>query len=107
MDFTGYLNSIAEWFNSGIYNFATEAVAYLMTQLFILWLKSQLFMLEFAWGVAKSILQGLNVSSLLSSAWGMLPAEVAKAAAFFRIPDAVNLLLTAGTARFVLGFLPF
>lgn len=102
-----FLQSIADWFSTGIYDFFTELAAYFITNMMIWYWKSKLSGLEFAWGVAQSILSTLNIGSTIQSYWAMLPGEVASGAAFFRVPEAISLMLTALATRFVLNFLPF
>ncbi|MBS1157774.1 MAG: hypothetical protein H6R15_193 [Proteobacteria bacterium] len=102
-----FLSFIAEWINSTIYTFVTDAITYLFSTFFILWLKVQLFGLEFAWDIAKGVMQTIGANTALHNAWGMLPSDVAAAANFFKVPDSINLLITAGVTRLVLSFLPF
>lgn len=101
-----FLDFIAEWFNVTIYEFVTNAVAYLFSTLMLLWLKVQLASLEFAWDVAKGVISNLGINSMLQTAWGAIPSEARSTAQFFRLLESLNLLLTAGVTRFVLSFIP-
>lgn len=101
-----FLQSISDFFTQGIYDFFKDALAVLMVKAMVLWFKMQLAGLEFAWGIGSSIIQNLNLSSHINSAFSGLPAQAMSAVSFFRFPEAVNMLLTAGATRFVLNFIP-
>lgn len=106
MDLLDFIKWLADWFNDGIYGWFEQAVAWAFTELFILWLQIKLWALKFAWGVANNLLTNLGVSATIASAWGALPSDLMQTALFFRVPDALNLLLAAGVTRFVLSFVP-
>lgn len=101
-----FLQSISDFFTTGIYTFFEEAATYLLTTMLIGWIKIKIYSLEFAWGVASSILQGFQVSQRLTSALGFLSAEAQNTVNFFRFPEAINLILTGGATRWVSKFIP-
>ncbi|MCG2577595.1 DUF2523 domain-containing protein [Dechloromonas sp. XY25] len=101
-----FLQSISDFFQTGIYTFFQDAATYLITTLLIWWIKAKIMGLEFAWGVAQGILQGFQVSQKISAAFSMLPAEVLGTVNFFRFPEAVNLILAGGATRWVIKFIP-
>jgi hypothetical protein len=106
MDFVDLLKAIVEWLDFGIFDFVQKAYQALVIELMIMWIKIKISSLEFAWAVAQGVLTGLNVSGHISSAFGFLPAEISSAAAFFRVPEAVNIILSSAVARFVLNMIP-
>lgn len=101
-----FLQSIADFFSSGIYSFFEETFTYLITTLLIWWIKAKISGLEFAWGIASSVLQGFQISAKLAAAYSMLPAEALAVVNFFRFPEAVNLILTGGATRWVIKWIP-
>lgn len=101
-----FLQSISDFFTTGIYTFFEEAAKYFVTTLLIWWVKSQIWGISFAWEVGQSLLSAFNVSSHISSAFGALSSEVMAGITFFRVPEAVNILLSAGATRFVLNMVP-
>lgn len=101
-----FLQSISDFFTTGIYDFFAEAAKYFVTTLLIWWVKAKIAGLEFAWGVAQGVIDGFQVSARLSSAFGMLPPDVSSIVNFFRFPEAVNLIMSGAVTRFVLRFLP-
>lgn len=101
-----FLEFLANWFNDGIYTWFEEAMAYVFSTLILLWFKLQLEGLKFAWGIAQGIIANLGVSSAIQNAWAGLPSDVSQAAAFFRVPEAFNILISAGVTRLVMSFIP-
>jgi len=106
MDLFDLIKSVSDWFNDGVYGFFTEAIAYVFQTLILLWFKLQLEGIKFAYQVASLVLDGLNISQTLNAAWSSLPSDVASAARFFRVPEAFNLLISAGATRLVMSFIP-
>ena len=102
-----FLQVIAEFFQVGIFDFFDEAMKHVTTWLIIAWIKVKINGLLFAWEVAQGVLQGLNVFSTIHTAWGAIPGRGMAGLSFFRVHEALNLLLTAGMTRFVLSILPF
>lgn len=101
-----FLQSISDWFQTGIYTFFQEAAAYFLTTMLIWWVKVKIMGLEFAWGVAQGVLNGFQISQKLSAAFALLPSEVLGTVNFFRFPEAVNLILTGAATRWVIKFIP-
>lgn len=101
-----FLQHLANWFSTGIYDFVVEAMGYFISSAILGWFKLQLVLLEFAWDIGKSILQGLGLNTLLQSAWNALPPDVLGELQFFKIPESVNLLLTGVCTRLAMNFIP-
>lgn len=101
-----FLQSISDWFQTGIYTFFQEAAVYLTTTALIWWVKVKIMGLEFAWTVAQSVLAGFQVSQKIASAFALLPSDVMSIVNFFRFPEAVNLLLSGAATRWVIKFVP-
>lgn len=101
-----FLQSISDFFQVGIYEWFKETAAYFMQTLIIWWIKCQIWGITFAWEIAGNILQALNINAQINAAFGGLPPQVISGMQFFKIPEGLNLLITAGMTRFVLGFIP-
>lgn len=99
--------AILEFLAHGIYDFAVWAFAKIVEQLTIGYLNFMLWALPFAWSVAKQIMIDLNLSELISQAWVSLDSQVLGLATLFRIPEAINLIVSAYFTKFVLRFIPF
>ena len=96
---------IEDFRSTGIYQFFVEWFAELMKWFYVGWYKSKLMALTFAWDVAQEILTSLNLSSAIESAFSMLDSKVSGVISFFRIPEALNLILSAYVTRMVLTFM--
>lgn len=99
-------NWISDFFTSGIYKLITDSYASLIEWWLLSKLKWALWLLGFAWNIAQSLLANLGISSALSAAWGSLDSAVLQSLMFFRVPDVVNIMLSAFSTRFVLRFIP-
>lgn len=97
---------ITAFFTTGIYDLITAAFASLIEWLLLAKLQFMLWIIKFAWGVAQTLIMSLGVSAALQSAWGSLDSQVLAALMFFRVPDAINLILGGFGTRFVMRFLP-
>jgi hypothetical protein len=96
---------ISDFRTSGIYQFFKEWFAEFVKWFYVSWYKSKLFAITFAWDVAQEILGSLNLSSAIEEAFGMLDSKVLAIISFFRIPEALNIILSAYTTRLVLTFM--
>ncbi len=66
---------------------------------------AQLELIKYSWGVAKVIIQDLNIMSQITSQMSILPQDVKQALVDMRLFDGVNLLFQAYMTRFVMRFL--
>jgi len=97
-----FLNSFMDFINNGIYDFFTKWFAEFIKWLLLAKLDFMLFAIPFAWDTAKNLMVTLNISSMLSSAWGALDSTLLSFATVFRIPDAINIILSSYLTKFVL-----
>lgn len=102
-----FLQAIADFVTTGIFEFFEEAAKYFISTLIIWWIKAQIFGLTFAWEVGQQVLSALNVSQHISSGMSSLSPTVVSAINFFRVPEAFNILLAAGATRLAMSFIPF
>ena len=100
------LNWITSFFHTGIYDLITAAFASLIEWLLLAKLNFLLWVLQFSWDIASKLITNLGISSALQSAWSSLDSQVLQTLMFFRVPDAVNMILGAFGTRFVMRFLP-
>lgn len=101
-----FLQSMSDFFQTGIYGFFTEWASELVTSLMIAAIEWKLWSLQIAWNAAQGFITALDLSSHVADGFALLPADVSSALSFFRVPEAVNLLMTAGATRFALSFIP-
>lgn len=91
--------------SSGIYQFFTKWFAEFIKWSVVGWYKFKLQSLVFAWDVAQDLLSSLNLSNALNSAFSSIDNRVVSIISFFRIPEAINIILSAYTTRLVLSFM--
>lgn len=100
------ISFIAEWLNSGDYGFFTDWTSYFIEGLTGAYLKFLQYAIPFAWGIAKNIIDDLQLSRFINDAWRTFDSDTVKLLTFFNIPEAMNNILTAGAAKLVFRFIP-
>jgi hypothetical protein len=65
----------------------------------------QLELMQYSWGVAKVIIQDLNIMSQITAQMALLPQDVRQACVDMRFFDGVNLLFNAYITKFVMNFI--
>jgi len=100
-----FFNNITDFVFNGIYQFAVEVFAQYVIWSTIATIEFKLWMIGFAWDVAQSILSQLNVFNELNAAFASLDSEVLSIISFFAIPQALSIILSAATTKFVLRFM--
>jgi len=95
------------WFQETIYEFFVSAFAYLVESMTLASIKFTIWSSQFAWDIAKQLINDLGVTDALNSAWSTIPGDTVSVLAFFQIPDVVNILLTAFVTSYTLKFIPF
>jgi len=98
---------IWDFFTSGIYTFVKDGLVLLTKGAIYTYVKLQLLALDVAYETAQSLMSDLGVSDAVRQRWAGLPAEVASTLSFFGIPQALNIIFSALSTRFVLKFVPF
>lgn len=100
------LTFIADWLNSGVYEYWTKAWAWAIEKATIAYLSFLAWVIPFAWGIAKTIVTDLGISDAIAQGFSHLDSDVLNAVTFFKIPDAVNQIVTAWVTRFAMRFIP-
>ena len=97
---------LIELFNallSSLYDLLVSITAYLIIGA----MKTSIVMIMFSWDVAKQILIDLNVSQTIAASWNQLDPSTRAVFVYLRIPEVLNIILTARVTRFVLSYIPF
>ncbi|MDO6785908.1 DUF2523 family protein [Neptunomonas phycophila] len=102
---SNFFTFIENWINSGIYTFFTEVTAYAIESAILGYINMLAWVIPFAWGVAKVILEDFGITSMIETAWNILPSDTRHLLAFFAVDDALNIILNAAVTKFVLKFL--
>ncbi len=99
------LQWLADFFGGGgdsLRDLIVEASVWIIKKVAIWKIQSQLWAIDIAWSAAKSILEDLQVFSTLTSAYSGLDDGTRNILAFFKIPQAINVILNAGVTKFVM-----
>ncbi|HEY0975566.1 MAG TPA: DUF2523 family protein [Solimonas sp.] len=100
-----------EWLSSffagkGSDDWMSSAIGWGVKKATVAWLDTKLWAFKIAWSVAKSILTDLGVFTAIATAIGGLPPDLSNALRFFKVIEAITMMLTAGMTKLVLRFLP-
>lgn len=95
---------IAGWFGEGggIVDFFNAAMLKAVEWYTLAKIKSLIWSVEFAWSVAKSVLQSLGAADFISGAFAALPETAANALRFFGFDQFVDAVLTASVTKYVM-----
>jgi hypothetical protein len=97
-----FTDSILDFLEEGQYNFFQELVAWVMIKVTILKIEFMLFSAQFSWGVAQAVLDNLSIGDQVEQLWQQTDSYVLSWLNYFKIPQALNMILTAGTSKFVM-----
>jgi len=100
-----FFNDVLAFLDSGIYQFFVDLVAWVLIKLTVFKLQLELSSLVFAWDIASSIIQQLDITAEIQSALSILPAQVQQNLYFFNVVEGINLILNAAATRFVMRML--
>lgn len=93
------IGSMIDFLENGIYEFFEEALKQLVAYLVISFIQFKIWALGFAWDVAKTIMGNLNVGAYIDSAMSQLDSDLVSYLNFFRMLDALNLIIQAYITR--------
>ncbi len=97
-DFVGFINDLPDKSDS-----YWERLIY---WIIITYLEAKVYMITFAYEIAGGIVENLGISSVINSAFSALPNAFKSVISYLRIPEAVNMLISAYVTRFVLDLVP-
>lgn len=97
-----FLNSIVEWFTSGIYEFFADVFAWLLIKMTLATISFKVVMIKFFMTTGMAILEQLSISTILSQFIGELNSDALNAMNFFRIFDAMNIILTSYITKYLM-----
>ena len=100
-----FFTDIWEFFNSDLPTFIERAMQWILKEATLFMINAQIESMEFAWSVAKSVMESFQISSKITAASSALPPDVQAAVVDMRLFDAVNIIIQAYISRYVLRFL--
>ncbi len=96
-------NALLAFFDHGLYDFADSLLVQLGSWYVIWSFQMQLIAINFAWDVAKAVIENIGLSDLINQAWGNIDSSIMGYLVQFRIVDGLNVLLNAYVTRYVLS----
>lgn len=102
MDFA---NDVSDFMHNGIFGFFIKLFSKLVVWIALAIIKFKIIVITFAWTVAQSIMDELKLSEHLTQAWAALDSKTLSLITYLRIPEAINILLSAKLTRFIINFL--
>jgi hypothetical protein len=102
-----FFDWLFNWLSTGLWSIVQEAIVWLVTKIAIWKFESMLWALDFSWGIGRSVVESLSLSQHIQQAFGSVDTKVLNNMTFFRVPEALNIILSAVVSKFVLRFIPF
>jgi hypothetical protein len=102
-----FSDQVQSFFADGIYDLLSQWTAWFIEWAVVAMWKVKLAVLAFSWDVAQNIIADLNISAFLNQAWGALNSQTLSMLFFFRVPEAVNIIVSAGVTKLVFRFVGF
>jgi|CXWL01.1.fsa_nt_gi hypothetical protein len=103
-DFQNYIEFLrSTWIYAFFTRFFAEAVKWAILES----LKFKIMMITFSWDIAKELLASLQLSERLHSYFSGLNSDMLVFINFLKIPDAINIILSAHLTRFIMRFAGF
>lgn len=103
----GVGQQVSDFVSTGIYQVLVKFTAWFIKWYMVGWWSAKLAALTFSWSVAQELINSLNLSEYINNAWGSLESRTLSMLVFFRVPEAVNIILSAAVTKFVFRFLGF
>lgn len=102
-----FSQSFEDFIKTGVYDLIVKFTAWAVKWLVVASIKAKIAAIAFSWDVAQEILTSLNVSAYLSGMWSSMDSRLIGMLAYLRIPEVINIMLSAFATRFVFRFLGF
>lgn len=64
--------------------------------------KAKVWFIGISWQIASQLMSQLNISSAIQTYWGQMDSEILAYVSWFKIPEALNMVLNAGITRYVM-----
>ena len=100
-----FLSDTAEWFGNGMYHAADNLFQRIAAWVIVWMIEAKLFMLQIGMELSELFINSLGISQAINNAFNSLDSNIAALVMFLRIPEAINILLSAYTTRFVMSLI--
>lgn len=99
--------AIFEFLNNGIVEFFISLGDYILDGLAVLFVNVCLLTLNFMWAIFRVLLVDLDISNRLSTSFSSFDSDTLNMVLFFKIPEALGMILSAFVTRFIMRLIPF
>lgn len=106
-DILDWMQSLWDWVYVGVYDFVKSAFVLATKMAVYSYLQMVLFAADIGYTVFKEIMDGIGVSNVIRNAYSALDPQLRMMLAYFKIPEALNMIFSALGTRFVMQFIPF
>ncbi|MDO9140283.1 MAG: DUF2523 family protein, partial [Methylobacter sp.] len=96
---------IHDFFTIDLYILLTQFSSFFIQWLILGYWTLKVKLLFFAWDVAQQLIADLNISVYVNFAWSHLESRTLSMLTFFRVPEAVNILISAGITKYIMRFI--
>ncbi len=97
-----FTDSMLDFQEEGQYSFFQEFVAWVLIKATVWKIEAMLWTAQFSWGVAQAVLDNLTIGDQVEALWQSTDSYVLSWLTYFKIPQALNIIMTAGTTKFVM-----
>lgn len=101
----GLLNDFIGFFN----DLPDKSDAYwerIIVWLLIAYLEAKLYMLEISYEIATALIDTIGLSDAINAAWSNIPVTARAVLTYLKIPEGINMIISAFVTRFILGLMP-
>jgi hypothetical protein len=102
IEFFNYIINSLQHFGDNTDVFWERAIVWCL----ITYLEIKLYMMQVSYDLASSILDAINISGIIGSAFSSMDSSILGAVTYLRIPEAINIILSAMVTRFVMDLSP-
>lgn len=102
-----FFDTIYQFITNDIFIILNDFVVFLAAKATIAFFTAKIFMVSMAWQVGSQVLTELNITTAINQAWGNLDSDTYNAIAFFRVPDALNIIMASYPAKMFMRMLGF
>ncbi len=97
-DFIGFFNDLPDKSDS----YWERIIVWLL----IAYLEAKLYMLEIAYEIASALIETIGLSDAINAAWSNIPVNARAVLTYLKIPEGINMIISAFVTRFILGLMP-
>lgn len=97
-------NEINSFLNNDVYTFAEQFLHKAAAQYIIISMEAKIYFLKFSYGVAQELMSQLSFDDIIQEVWALVPNQYLGFFTYMKIPETLNLVISALMTRFVLDF---